>query len=77
VVVLAGLAGAAAVLHRIARRPRTQAGPGFRADDDIVRRRSSVAVIPACGILVAVWFVSTLLISSPVPSRGSEDGVLP
>jgi hypothetical protein len=73
VVVLAGLAGAAAVLHRIARRPRTQAGPGFRADDDSVRRRSSVAVIAACGILVAVplggaaLVAGSTLLSLPCP----------
>ena len=61
------------MLHRIARRPRTQAGPGFRADDDIVRRRSSVAVIAACGIRVAVplggatLVAGSTLLSLPCP----------
>lgn len=57
----AGLAGAATVLHRIARRPRTGTEPGRRADDDAGRRRSATVVVAACGVLVALPLAGTAL----------------
>lgn len=61
--VVAGLAVAAVVLHRIARRPWTGPGPGLRADDDRIRRQSAAAVTAACGVLVAVPLAGTALVA--------------
>ena len=63
----AGLAGAAPVLHRIARRPRTGTEPGRRADDDAVRRRSATVVVAACGVLVALPLAGTVLVAGSAP----------
>lgn len=68
-IVLAGLVAAAAVLRRIAVRPRV-------GDDDVMRRRSAHAVVAAVGVMVALPAAGVsavaggTIISSCLPDAG-------
>jgi hypothetical protein len=63
IALVVGLLGAAMALRAIVMRPRSGSDPGLVAFDDVLRRRSTEAVVAAAGVMVAASLSGVALVA--------------